>query len=403
VQETAPTLFPGIRAADFVTKPTLTLPENYDPIPIYRVMDPEGNVLDSTQDPKLSKEIIGKCFRDMVLLNALDKIMYESQRQGRISFYMTNFGEEASHIGSACALTSEDLVYAQYREAGVLVWRGFTIAQFIDQCYGNVDDDGKGKQMPVHYGSRQLNFMTISSPLSTQIPQAVGSAYALKRRPNNDRCVIVYFGDGAASEGDTHAAMNFAATLECPVIFFCRNNGYAISTPVKEQYRGDGIASRGTGYGMAALRVDGTDLLAVYNATKAAREYCLKNNKPIILEAMQYRLGHHSTSDDSTAYRPAEELEIWNTVEHPINKLKNYMLKKGWFDEEAESEYVKSIRKQIMAQNQLSEKKLKPNWREMFTDVYDDIPDNLQKQLKDMEEHVKKYKDEYPTKDFKQS
>lgn len=364
-------------------------------------MDPQGNVLDETQDPKLEKETVMKCFRDMVLLNALDKILYESQRQGRISFYMTNFGEEASHIGSACALTPEDLVYAQYREAGVLVYRGFTISQFIDQCYGNYDDEGKGKQMPVHYGSPALNFMTISSPLSTQIPQAVGSAYVLKRRPNNQRVVIVYFGDGAASEGDTHAAMNFAATLECPVIFFCRNNGYAISTPVKEQYRGDGIASRGTGYGMAALRVDGTDLLAVYNATKAAREYCLKNNKPIILEAMQYRLGHHSTSDDSTAYRSAEELEIWNTIEHPINKLKNYMTKKGWFSEEVENDYVKSIRKQILAQLQQSEKKPKPEWREMFYDVYDDLPDNLKEQMKDMEEHLKKYKDEYPLKDFK--
>lgn len=378
------------------------MPENYDPIPIYRVMDADGNILDKTQEPKLSKEIVQKCFRDMVLLNALDKIMYESQRQGRVSFYMTNFGEEASHIGSACALTPEDLIYAQYREAGVLLYRGFTLGQFIDQCYGNIDDEGKGKQMPVHYGSRQLNFVTISSPLATQIPQAVGSAYVFKRKLNNDRCVVVYFGDGAASEGDTHAAMNFAATLETPVIFFVRNNGYAISTPVKEQYRGDGIASRGTGYGMAAIRVDGTDLLAVYNATKAAREYCLKNNKPIILEAMQYRLGHHSTSDDSTAYRPAAELEIWNTVEHPINKLKNYMLKKGWFDEEAENEYVKSVRKQIMAQNQQSEKKPKPEWSEMFTDVYDDVPDHLKKQMKEMEDHVQKYKEHYPTKNFKQ-
>lgn len=245
--------------------------------------------------------------------------------------------------------------------------------------------------------------MTISSPLATQIPQAVGSAYVFKRQPNNERCVIVYFGDGAASEGDTHAAMNFAATLECPVIFFCRNNGYAISTPVKEQYRGDGIASRGTGYGMAALRVDGTDLLAVYNGTKAAREYCLKNNKPIILEAMQYRLGHHSTSDDSSAYRSAEELEIWNTIEHPINKLKNYMMKQGWFNEEVENDYVKSIRKQIMAQNQQSEKKQKPEWRELFLDVYDDFPNHLKKQMKEMEDHVNKYKDQYPIKDFKQS
>lgn len=197
-------------------------------------MDSDGNVLDASQEPNLSQGILTKCFRDMVTINALDKIMYESQRQGRISFYMTNFGEEASHIGSACALDAKDLVYAQYREAGVLVYRGWKIDQFIDQLYGNIDDKGRGKQMPVHYGSKELNFVTISSPLATQIPQAVGSAYVYKRNPKNDRCVICYFGDGAASEGDCHAAMNFAATLECPIIFFVRNNGYAISTPVHE-------------------------------------------------------------------------------------------------------------------------------------------------------------------------
>jgi 2-oxoisovalerate dehydrogenase E1 component alpha subunit len=152
---------------------------------------------------------------------------------------------------------------------------------------------------------------------------------------------------------------------------------------------------------MAVLRVDGTDMLAVHNATKMARDYCLKNNKPIILEAMQYRLGHHSTSDDSSAYRPTEELEVWNTVENPINKLKNYMVKKGWFNEEEENEFVKSIRKQIMDQNQKSEKKQKPDWREMFYDVYDDLPLSLRKQLKEMEDHVARHKEQYPLKNFK--
>lgn len=227
-----PPLYSGIRATEFVNKPTLVMPEDYAPIPIYRVIDSDGNIVDSSQEPNLSQGVLKKCFRDMVTINALDKIMYESQRQGRISFYMTNFGEEASHIGSACALTPQDLVYAQYREAGVLLHRGWTLSQFIDQLYGNYDDEGRGKQMPVHYGSKKLNFVTISSTLATQIPQAVGSAYVLKRRPNNDRIVIVYFGDGASSEGDFHAALNFSATLECPVIFFVRNNGYAISTPV---------------------------------------------------------------------------------------------------------------------------------------------------------------------------
>lgn len=159
-----PSQFPGAHAP-FINTPSLTLPENVAPIPIYRVMNREGVIQDPTQDPNLSQDVVEKMFRTMLSLNTMDKILYESQRQGRISFYMTNFGEEASHIGSAAALESQDLIYGQYREAGVLVWRGFTIEQFIDQCYGNTDDIGKGKQMPVHYGSKDLNFVTISSPL----------------------------------------------------------------------------------------------------------------------------------------------------------------------------------------------------------------------------------------------
>uniref|UniRef100_A0A182W2T7 2-oxoisovalerate dehydrogenase subunit alpha n=1 Tax=Anopheles minimus TaxID=112268 RepID=A0A182W2T7_9DIPT len=394
--------FPGALEASFVTIPKLALPESIEPIPIYRVMNSEGLIDDPSQEPNLEQTTVQKMFRDMVLLNTMDKILYESQRQGRISFYMTNFGEEASHIGSAAALSPEDWVYGQYREAGVLVWRGFTISDFINQCYGNAEDLGKGRQMPVHYGSRKLNFVTISSPLGTQIPQAAGAAYAFKLQPNNQRCVITYFGEGAASEGDTHAAFNFAATLDSPVIFFCRNNGFAISTPSKEQYRGDGIAGRAAGYGMAALRFDGTDVFATYNATKLAREYVLRENKPIVLEAMAYRIGHHSTSDDSTAYRAADELEIWNTVEHPITKLKHYMIRRGWFNEEKENEFVKSVRKQVLSQINQSERIPKPDWREMFQDVYQEMPTHLKDQLRMMEEHVEQHREHYPLKDFKQ-
>lgn len=158
--------FPGARAP-YVLSPDFTYPSSVDPVPIYRVMDASGHILEPSQDPKLPRELVQKMFRDMILLNTMDKILYESQRQGRISFYMTNYGEEASHIGSAAGLSDDDLVYGQYREAGVLVWRGFTISNFIDQCYGNIEDAGKGRQMPVHYGSKKLNFVTISSPLGT--------------------------------------------------------------------------------------------------------------------------------------------------------------------------------------------------------------------------------------------
>lgn len=249
-------------------------------------MDRQGNVINQKDDPNLPTDILEKMYKNMTLLNVMDKILYESQRQGRISFYMTNYGEEASHIGSAAALNNDDVVYGQYREAGVLMWRGFTLTQFMHQCYGSSKDAGKGRQMPVHYGSKEHNFVTISSPLSTQMPQAAGAAYALKGKK---RIVICYFGEGAASEGDAHAAFNFAATLECPVIMFCRNNGYAISTPTRDQYRGDGIAARGPGYGINTLRVDGNDVFAVYNVTKKAKDFCLPKNKPVIIEALTYR------------------------------------------------------------------------------------------------------------------
>jgi 2-oxoisovalerate dehydrogenase E1 component alpha subunit len=229
----------------------------------------------------------------------MDRVLYESQRQGRISFYMTNYGEEGTHFGSAAALDDRDLVFGQYREAGVLMWRGFSLNEFMNQCYGNIEDPAKGRQMPVHYGSKKLNFVTISSPLATQMPQAVGAAYAFKREhkiagqsesvEHQQRVVICYFGEGAASEGDAHAALNFSATLDVPIIFFCRNNGYAISTPTSEQYRGDGIASRASGYGIAAIRVDGNDILAVYNATKEARRIAVEESRPVLIEAMTYR------------------------------------------------------------------------------------------------------------------
>lgn len=391
--------YPGA-SAPYTEVPKLIMPKEIAQIPIYRVMKTDGTLLDSTQDPKLSKEIIQKMFRDMVQLNTMDKILYESQRQGRISFYMTNYGEEATHIGSAAALEQRDLIYGQYREAGVLVWRGFTISQFVDQCYGNSDDGGRGKQMPAHYGSRELNFITISSPLATQMPQAVGAAYAMKRK-NNDTCVVCYFGEGAASEGDAHAAFNFAATLDCPVILFCRNNGFAISTPSSEQYKGDGIAGRGPAYGIATIRVDGTDVFAVYNATKLAREYVLKENKPILIEAMTYRVSHHSTSDDSSAYRSAEEVEIWTSERYPISKLKSYMIQRGLFDENAEKEFVNNVRKKVLKQISESEKKLKPNWKEMFEGVYSEMPKHLEEQMKEMEDHIAAHKDAYPLKKFK--
>jgi len=388
----------GHRKARFTEKLEIIDSGKVEAIPIYRATNGEGDFVEPSQDPNLPKDVALKMYRDMAALNTMDKILYDSQRQGRISFYMTNFGEEANHIGSAAALEDADLVYGQYREAGVLMWRGFPLEQFMNQCYGNALDYGKGKQMPVHYGSAKHNFVTISSPLTTQMPQAVGSAYAFKRE-GSKRIVCVYFGDGAASEGDAHAAFNFAATLKVPIIFFCRNNGYAISTPASEQYGGDGIAGKGPGYGLHTIRVDGNDLFAVYNATKAARELATQNI-PVLIEAMTYRIGHHSTSDDSSAYRSKEEVELWTEKDYPIVRFRKYLEKKGWWSSEDDKAWVAEVRKNVLKAFSEAEKVKKLPPEELFNDVYAELPKNLQQQRQELKEHLKKYGDHYPLQSF---
>jgi len=371
-------------------------PQRYDGIPVYRVSSPDGKIINPDEDPKLSKELLLKVYRKMVLLKTMDKILYESQRQGRISFYMTCYGEEATHFGSASALQDDDLIYGQYREQGVLLWRGFTLDDFMNQCYGNELDMGLGRQMPVHYGSKKLHFVTISSPLATQMPQASGAAYAFKRAKNN-RIVLCYFGEGAASEGDAHAAFNFAATLACPVIFFCRNNGYAISTPVMDQYRGDGVACRGPSYGMPSVRIDGNDFFAVYNATKKARDIVVNENRPVIIEAMTYRVGHHSTSDDSSAYRSNTEVDYWKNVDSPISRMRNHLQEQGFWSDAEDQKWKKNARFQVLEAFKRAEKLKKPPIVEMFNDVYKNMPERIKQQQEECFEHIKKYPSDYPT------
>lgn len=164
--------------------------------------------------------------------------------------------------------------------------------------------------MPISYTKKEIGLQTVCTPLTTQLPHAAGCGYAFKL-DGEKRAAVAFFGEGAASEGDFHAALNFAAVLKSQTIFVCRNNGYAISTPVKDQYAGDGIAIRGLSYGIDSIRVDGNDFFASYIAAKKAWEMCVNESKPVVLEFMTYRMGHHSTSDDSGQYRPAQEMAMW--------------------------------------------------------------------------------------------
>lgn len=385
--------YPGAPNVPFTSE--LLIKGSFDKFPIYRVMDPEGRVENKDHIPKeLTNEKLVDIYKTALKLNNLDTILYEAQRQGRISFYMTNYGEEAAQIGSAAALIPEDTVYSQYREAGVLMYRGFTLDEFMAQCFSTKDDYGKGRQMPVHYGKAALNFQTVSSPLATQIPQAAGYGYALKLSGQKLVCMC-YFGEGAASEGDFHAALNFASTLGGPTLFFCRNNGYAISTPVQNQYHGDGIAGRGVGYGMHTIRVDGNDLFAVYNATKKARELAVENQVPVLIEAMTYRGGHHSTSDDASRYRSNEELQYWRTQQNPITRIRKYLESKSLWNDTKESEWNDKCRNDVLEAMDRAEHSEKPHVEELFQDVFDVPPSILKEQKKALEAQMRLYPEYY--------
>ncbi|KAI1369984.1 dehydrogenase E1 component [Xylaria arbuscula] len=393
--------FPGAVKSAFTSDLKFALPSDHPTLPTYRVVDQDGNIVDQSFKQDLSNDETVQLYKTMLMISIMDIIMFDAQRQGRLSFYMVSAGEEALSVGSASILDKEDVVFCQYREQGVFAQRGFTLNDFMNQLFANKLDNGRGRNMPVHYGSKELNIHTVSSPLATQIPQASGAAYALKMQRINDpslppRVVTVYFGEGAASEGDFHAALNIAATRSCPVIFICRNNGYAISTPTLDQYRGDGIASRGIGYGIDTIRVDGNDIWAVREVTKKAREMALQDGgKPVLIEAMSYRVSHHSTSDDSFAYRARVEVEDWKRRDNPISRLRKYMETKGIWDEAKEKEARDSIRRDVLKAFSQAEREKKPPIRAMFEDVYEELTPELRAQMKELRDHLDKYPDEY--------
>ncbi|KAH7346379.1 thiamine diphosphate-binding protein [Rhexocercosporidium sp. MPI-PUGE-AT-0058] len=397
--------FPGAVSSQFVNSLSFEHPATYPALPTYRCVNQDGDIVDSAYTPEPDSLAL-KMYEQMLSVSIMDVIMFDAQRQGRLSFYMTSQGEEGTCVGSASALEKEDVIFCQYREAGVFTQRGYTFDDFMSQLFANAKDPGRGRNMPVHYGSKALNIHTISSPLATQIPQASGAAYALKLQRLADpnippRVVACYFGEGAASEGDFHAALNIAATRSCPVIFICRNNGYAISTPTLEQYRGDGIASRGTGYGIDTIRVDGNDIWAVREVTKRARELALKDGgRPVLIEAMSYRISHHSTSDDSFAYRARVEVEDWKRRDNPITRLRKYLEKKGVWDEEKESQARSRIRREVLKAFAAAEKEKKPPIRSMFEDMYEELTPEMKDQMRELKSVIERYPDEYDVSEF---
>ncbi|OGL43200.1 MAG: pyruvate dehydrogenase (acetyl-transferring) E1 component subunit alpha [Candidatus Schekmanbacteria bacterium RBG_13_48_7] len=339
-------------------------------------------------EPKLSEKDLLHFYRMMVMTRLLDERGMKLQRSGRIGFYVTSTGEEATQIGAAAAFTPDDWIFPSYRDPGIALFRNLSLDLIMANLFGNEKDTVKGRQMPVHYSSRKYKLVSISSPIATQITQAVGAAMAA--RIKKDKIVVgTFFGDGATSAHDFHTGMNFAAVYNAPVVFVCNNNQYAISSPVKKQTMSESIAIKALAYGMEGHLVDGNDVLAVFAKTKAAVDKAREGGGPTLIEAYTYRLGPHSSSDDPGRYRSKEEVDKW-LKNDPIARFRHYLQTKRLWDNNKDKTLHDEITQQINDAVKRMEKVLPPPLSSIFEDVYAEMPWHLKEQMHELKEEAKK-------------
>jgi 2-oxoisovalerate dehydrogenase E1 component alpha subunit len=351
---------------------------------LVRVLDEDGRAV-GAWDPKLDPDTLRKMLRDMVTVRVFDDRMYRAQRQGKTSFYMKCTGEEAIAVATAAAMHRDDMHFPTYRQQGLLVSRGYPLTKMMCQIYSNAGDHMKGRQLPIMYSDREHGFFSISGNLGTQYPQAVGWAMASAIK-GDSRIAMGWIGDGATAEGDFHSAMTFATVYNAPVILAVVNNQWAISSfsGIAGAERAT-FAARAVGYGMAGLRVDGNDALAVYAAVQWASERARSNNGPTLIEFFTYRAEGHSTSDDPAGYRPAGEAQKW-PLGDPITRLRQHLVALGEWDDERHDALVKQADAEVRAAQKEAEKlgilseQGRTNIESMFEDVYADVPWNVAEQ-----------------------
>ena len=355
---------------------------------LIRVLDSKGRAL-GPWNPRLGPDVLRKGLQAMLLTRAFDDRMYRAQRQGKTSFYMKSTGEEAVSIAAVLALEPDDMCFPSYRQQGLLIARGYPLVDMMYQIYSNAMDPLKGRQLPVMYSSKQYGFFTISGNLGTQFPQAVGWAMASAYK-GDDRIAASWIGDGTTAEGDFHHALNFASVYRAPVILNVVNNQWAISS-----FSGIAggqeatFASRGIGYGLPALRVDGNDFLAVYAATQWAAERARANLGATLIEHFTYRVEGHSTSDDPSRYRPSGDAKAW-PLGDPVERLKMHLIAIGEWSDQKHQEAQEVAVEQVQAANKRAEaigtlgQGQPPSVKTMFEDVFKEMPWHLRRQRQEL-------------------
>lgn len=355
--------------------PTTFRPEQ--PAKVIRVLSDDGT-LDPRHDPRLSESEVIEIYRWMVTTRQLDERLVALQRQGRIGFHVGSLGEEAAIIGAAFAMRKTDWLFPCYREFGAALMRGLGLQKFMDNMFGNANDTVQGRQMPNHSTCREAGWTSVSSPVGTQITQAVGFSWGAKI-DGKDIASLVYFGDGATSSTDFHSGMNFAGVFKVPVVFLCRNNGWAISVPAERQTATRTFAEKAAAYGIVGVRVDGNDIFAVVSVVREAVRRGEQGLGPTLIEAVTYRMGGHSTSDDPNRYRATDDLKPW-AERDPLARLRQYLERRKCWDDRAELALIADIDQRFRAAVAMSEKTPPPALETIFEDVYQKPPWHLQEQ-----------------------
>ncbi len=348
-----------------------------DPSTLIRCM-PVGDYAANAAVPEMSEEEHRFVYRAMLRIRLLDEKMLLMQRQGRIAFFGPSSGQEAAVCGSGFVSRPQDWIFPALREGGVLLMRGFPLERYFGQLFGNVLDVQKGRQQPMHFSSSEYKHLSLSSVIATQLPQAVGAAYAAKLK-QQDCVAFGYIGDGGTSEHDFHNAMNFAAVWKVPCLIICQNNQWAISVPFEKQTASDGIAIKATAYGMPGVAVDGNDTLAVIRATQEAHERALAGDGPTLLELVTYRCGGHSSSDDPSRYRDEDKVAPWLKVD-PLDRYRTWLGNEGIWDDAQQEDATDELRSHMDEALSIAETADSPEPITMFQDVYHEMPPHLRDQ-----------------------
>ncbi|MEM4315755.1 MAG: thiamine pyrophosphate-dependent dehydrogenase E1 component subunit alpha [Nitrososphaerota archaeon] len=349
-----------------------------------RILSPEG-VLEAEPDPTLTEGKLIQLMRDMVVSRVFDEWMLHIHPMGRVSRYAPAEGQEASMVGSAHALTELDWIFPTYREFPVLIARGVPLVELEHRMFANERDILKGHEITL-YGDRNRRVVVGAGGVSLMAPVAVGLAMASQAKGEKS-VSLVYMGDGATSKGDFHEAINFAGVFKPPVIFFCQNNQWAISVPVKLQTKAETLADKAKAYGMPGVRVDGNDVMAVYTVVRRFVEEARAGGGPAFIEAFTYRIGPHTTADDPKRYRSEEEVRYWRSLD-PLDRMRRYLLKKGLWSEELEREVIESFRDELRRATEEAESTEAARPRVVLEDVYSTLQWHIAEEIRELEEYA---------------